>query len=187
MSNYLEETMLPLMLSINARKTSSHILSALGMDDRVSPQSILIAFGERIEQFWNQVLSDCEGVTNLIEDSNLIDVNGRTRQIDHLFKISETYYLESKCNLTFDSEKVRASNDKIKAVSSAIGDDVKAAYFVPVVPTVCKKELTKYNNKGMQVWGVNDLLSVINAPFTSEEYFTFLKEIIAPILEEKGL
>ena len=187
MTAYLEEKLLPLMLSITPRQTSSHILSALGLDDRVSPQSILIAFGERIEQFWNHVLSDCEGVTNLIEESNMISVNGRIRQIDHLFKISETYYLESKCNLTFDSEKVRASNDKIKAVSGAIGDDVKSAYFVPVVPTVSNSERTKYNNKGMQVWGVNDLLSIIDAPFTSEEYFSFLKDVISPILEEKGL
>jgi hypothetical protein len=31
------------------------------------------------------------------------------------------------------------------------------------------------------------MLSVINAPFTSDEYFTFLLEVVAPILEEKGL
>ena len=83
---YLEETMLPLILSINPKQTESHILSALGMDNRVSPQSILIAFGERIEQFWNKVLSDDATVTNLIEESNLITVGKRQRQIDHLFK-----------------------------------------------------------------------------------------------------
>ena len=182
--------MLPLILSINPKQTESHILSALGMDNRVSPQSILIAFGERIEQFWNKVLSDDATVTNLIEESNLIDVAGRQRQIDHLFKTNDdaslTYYLESKCNLNFDSEKIRASNEKVEAVANAVGGCI-AAYFVPVVATVPQAEVTRYENKGMTVWGVDDLLARIYAPFTSAEYFAFLREVVAPILAEKGL
>lgn len=185
---YLEETLIPLILSINPKQTESHILSALGMDDRVSPQSILIAFGERIEQFWNQVLSACPSVINLIEESNLIDVAGRQRQIDHLFSTTGmTYYLESKCNLNFDSEKIRASNDKVQAVAATLGADVFAAYFVPVVPTVPQAEVTRYQGKGMEVWGVDDLLARIDAPFTSAEYFAFLRDVVAPILAEKGL
>ena len=97
MTSYLEENLLPLVLSIKPKQTESYILQALGLDDRVSPQSILIAFGERIEQFWNTVISDSLVAQNLIEESNLIDVNGRTRQIDHLFRLlCETWYLESK-------------------------------------------------------------------------------------------
>jgi hypothetical protein len=185
---YLETNLLPLVLSITPKQTESHILAALGLSDRVSQQSILIAFGERIEQFWNQVISDCSNAVNLIESSNLIDVNGRQRQIDHLFSIDDwIYYLESKCNLNFDSEKVRASNEKVNAIADTIGGDISAAYFVPVVATVSNTEKKKYANKGMNVWGVNDLLEFIDAPFTSEEYFTFLREVVAPILEEKGL
>ena len=187
---YLEETLLPLILSIKPKQTESHILSALGMNDRVSPQSILIAFGERIEQFWNQVLTDDATVTNLIEESNLIDVAGRQRQIDHLFSTNDdasiTYYLESKCNLNFDSEKIRASNEKVAAVADAVGGCI-AAYFVPVVATVPQAEATRYEGKGMSVWGVDDLLARIYAPFTSAQYFAFLREVVAPILAEKGL
>jgi len=186
--SYLEENLLPLVLSIKPKKTESYILQSLGLDDRVSPQSILIAFGERIEQFWNTVISDSLVAQNLIEESNLIDVNGRTRQIDHLFcLLSETWYLESKCNLNFDSEKVRASNDKIKDITSVLGVNVKSGYFVPVVPEISKSEKTKYNNKGVEVYGVNWMIETIQAPFTSQEYFTFLREVVAPILEEMGL
>ena len=157
------------------------------MDDCVSRQSILIAFGERIEKFWNTVISD-SWATNLIEDNNYITVGNRVRQIDHLFRIADvTYYLESKCNLNFDSEKVRASNEKVCEIAVTIGGNVHAAYFVPVVAEVPEKELNKYKNKGMSVVGVNWMLSKINAPFTSEEYFTFMKEVVAPILEEMGL
>ena len=185
--NYLEQNLLPLVLSIKPKKTSSYILEALGMDDCVSRQSILIAFGERIEKFWNTVISD-SWATNLIEDNNYITVGNRVRQIDHLFRIADvTYYLESKCNLNFDSEKVRASNEKVCEIAVTIGGNVHAAYFVPVVAEVPEKELNKYKNKGMSVVGVNWMLSKINAPFTSEEYFTFMKEVVAPILEEMGL
>lgn len=185
--NYLNETLLPLIESIQTKQSESYTLSALKLT-RQSSQSILISFGERIEQFWNQVISDSNS-TNLIEDNNLIDVNGKIRQIDHNFISEEdgvNYYLESKCNLNFDSEKIKASNKKINEVKSALGAD-EGAYFVPVVREIPRKELTKYNNKGLNVYGVRWLLSQINAPFTENDYFTFLETVISPLLESKGL
>ena len=185
--NYLNQTLLPLVEGIKPKQSESHTLSALGLE-RQSSQSILIAFGERIEHFWNQVISDSQSI-NLIEKTNLTTVNGKVRQIDHNF-ISETdqtnYYLESKCNLNFDSEKIKASNKKINEVKQSLGADV-GAYFVPVLAEIPQKELTKYNNKGLDVYGVNWLLSKINAPFTTQEYFDFMRETVAPILEKKGL
>ena len=185
MNEYLTQTLLPLVVTIQPKSSESYTLSALGLK-RQSSQSILITFGERIEQFWNKVISDSESV-NLIEDNNLVKVNGKDRQIDHNFRaFNVNYYLESKCNLNFDSEKIKASNKKIDEVKDALGADV-GAYFVPVVSEIAKKDLTKYNNKGVQVFGVKWMLSKIDAKFTEEEYFTFLREVVAPILEEKGL
>ena len=183
--NYLNQTLLPLIESIKPKKSESYILEALNLD-RYSAHGIQITFGERIEQFWNKVISDSQA-TNLIENSNLVEVEGKTRQIDHNFKVGNVnYYLESKCNLNFDSEKVKASNKKINEVKNALGAD-EGAYFVPVVRDIPQKELTKYNNKGLNVYGVNWLLNQINAPFSENEYFTFLETTIAPLLEEKGL
>lgn len=185
MNEYLTQTLLPLVVTIQPKSSESYTLSALGLE-RQSSQSILITFGERIEQFWNKVISDSES-DNLIEENNLVKVKGKDRQIDHNFCAnSVNYYLESKCNLNFDSEKVKASNKKIDEVKDALGADV-GAYFVPVVSEIAKKDLTKYNNKGVQVFGVKWMLSKIDAKFTEEEYFTFLREVVAPILEEKGL
>ena len=185
--NYLEAKLLPLIEGIKPKQSESYTLSALGLE-RQSSQSILIAFGERIEQFWNTVISGSFS-ENLIEKTNLTSVNGKVRQIDHNF-ISQNdnvnYYLESKCNLNFDSEKIKASNKKINEVKTALNADV-GAYFVPVLAEIPQKELTKYNNKGLDVYGVNWLLSKINAPFTSQEYFDFMRETVAPLLEKKGL
>ena len=185
--NYLEAKLLPLIEGIKPKQSESYTLSALGLE-RQSSQSILIAFGERIEQFWNTVISGSFS-DNLIEKTNLTSVNGKVRQIDHNF-ISQNdnvnYYLESKCNLNFDSEKIKASNKKINEVKTALNADV-GAYFVPVLAEIPQKEVTKYNNKGLEVFGVNWLLTKIDAPFTSEEYFNFMRETVAPLLEKKGL
>ena len=187
MNEYLTRTLLPLIVTIQPKKSQSYVLKALGLE-RQSSQSILITFGSRIEQFWNTVISDSKS-DNMIEDVNIVDINGKDRQIDHHFKCyldALFYYLESKCNVNFDSEKVKVSNKKINEVKDALNADV-GAYFVPVVSEIAKKDLTKYNNKGVQVFGVKWMLSKIDAQFTEEEYFEFLREVVSPILEEKGL
>ena len=183
--NYLNQTLLPLIESIQPKKSESYILEALNLD-RYSAHGIQITFGERIEQFWNKVISDSQA-TNLIENSNLVEVEGKTRQIDHNFKVDNVnYYLESKCCLNFDSEKVKASNKKIQQIKEVLNSD-EAGYFIPVVSEIEQKYLTKYNKKGLNVYGVKWLLSKIDAPFTEEEFFTYMREVIAPLLESKGL
>ena len=161
----------------------------LGLKDRTSTQSIVIAFGDRLEKFWNKVISDSKRVNNVIEVNNMVNVAGKLRQVDHCFDNMENayrVYLESKCNLAFDSEKTKASNTKLVEVQQALNADL-AGYFVPIVSEICQKDLVKYNNKGIQVYGVKWLLSQVDAEFTEEEYFTFALEVISPILVEMGL
>jgi hypothetical protein len=189
MSEYLEENLLPLVLSIKLKKNNSDMMRSFLKLDRVSSQSIVIALGNHLETFWNKVISDAPNVENLIELNDMVNVAGKLRQVDHYFQEIDTAiksYLESKCNLNFDSEKIRSSNAKIEEVREALGADV-GVYFVPVVSHIKQSDLVKYNNKGLQVYGVNWLLSKVDAQFTSEEYFTFAHEVVAPILEEMGL
>lgn len=115
MNEYLTQTLLPLVLSIKTPKTDSYIMIAAGLDEENSQSSVLIQMGYKLEDFWNKVISDC--ATNLIENNNKIKVNGKNCQLDHVIKlIDKIIYLESKCNLNFDTEKKPASNDKIEAV-----------------------------------------------------------------------
>ena len=189
---YLERNLLPLILSIEARKTESHIYAALGMEDRISTQSFVIQFGNYMEKFWNKVISDSASVKNLIETNNLIEIDGKNKQMDHLFESFldyVKYYLECKCNVKFDSEKSKSSNKKIKDITLELirrGNNVSSGYFIPVVAEVPQAEKVKYNNKGLEIYGVNWMIEKIEAPFTSDEYFKFLLEIAGPILCEKG-
>ena len=94
MNEYLTRTLLPLIVTIQPKKSESYTLDALGLE-RQSSQSILITFGERIERFWNTVISDSKS-NNLIEDVNMVDINGKDRQIDHNFECyldALNYYL----------------------------------------------------------------------------------------------
>jgi hypothetical protein len=187
--DYLEANLLPLVLSIKPKKNHSYLVEGFLGLDRVSQQSIVISLGNHLETFWNKVVSDSKRVKNVIELNNMVNVGGKLRQVDHCFEnMEEVYrvYLESKCNLNFDSEKSKASNKKLNEVKEALDAD-HAAYFVPCVAEIRKSDLVKYNNKGIQVYGVNWLLSKVDAPFTSEEYFTFAREVITPILVEMGL
>lgn len=188
MNKYLIDNFRPLILSIEAKKTQSYIMEALGLDERCSQQSILIAVGDRVEKFWNKVISDSEGVVNLIEDTNLISVDGEQRQIDHCFRIGDKiYYLESKCNLNFDTEKIKASNIKVKKVSAALGENLDVAYFVPVVRQPYESDIKKYSKHNLKVVGVEWIMERIQCQFTIDEYFDFFEEVISPILIEKGL
>ena len=67
---YLRSTLLPLMETIQPTMTQSFILDILGESDRISLQSILIAAGGRVEEFWNIVISDC-AEENLIADKEI--------------------------------------------------------------------------------------------------------------------
>ena len=213
MNEYLTQNLLPLMLTIVPKMTESFILSALGMEDKLSQQSILIAVGERLEVFWNKVISDF-AEKNLIEDEfldqgvykrngkgfkkgdprpkkkvkrNKVKVGNKNRQIDHFFRvIGKSFYMESKCNLNFDTEKIIASNEKVREVSTVLGAD-KGVYFVPVLDTIPQEIIELYAKEGIEIWGVSDLLSLIDAPFTTQDFFKSMREEIAPVLISKGL
>ena len=191
MKNYLDNNLLPLMEDMKGKDTNSDILISLGLSNRGSTQSFVIQFGNRIEIFWNKVFSDF--TKNHLEFGDLIEVDGKERQIDHLFSTDNgDFYLESKCNLNFDSEKSKASNKKVGEVLGEInrqfGLKATGSYFVPVVDVIPNSDRVKYNNKGLTVLGVTDLFNILpDIPFTKREYFTYLKETVGPLLVSKGL
>lgn len=184
---YLEETLLPLILDIKTPKTDSYIMIAAGLGDKISQSSVLIQMGYKLEDFWNIVISAC--ATNLIENNNKIKVNGKNRQLDHVIKlIHKIIYLESKCNLNFDTEKKPASNDKVQAVcdtlSEKYGQEVTAGYFVPCIRDIPADVKKKYPN--VNIYGVEWMLDTLKCDlFTVDEFFTFFEEVLGPIIEEK--
>lgn len=186
---YLEKNLLPLINSMKTIPTNSFILKAAGLETLNSQSSTLIQVGNRLETFWNIVINDC--ATNLLTDSNRIIVEGKSRQIDHLFigkNKNKIFYLESKCNVEFDTEKKPASNEKIKQISNSVtkmyNKEVLSGYFIPIVDEIPLSTKKKYSDTNL--YGVNWMLDTINCDkFTSEEFFTFFKQIVGNIIKSK--
>ena len=104
--------------------------------------------------------------------------------------IAQYYYLESKCNVNFDTEKVRASNEKIHDVAAALEQrhdliEVQRGYFVPVKRDIPIEVSREFTAEGVHIFGVSDLYRWFNdeLPFTIDEYFEFFKHRLAPIIE----
>ena len=197
-TEYLKTNLLPLIDGIVPKTTSSDILSACGLGDTISSQSILISFGTRLEKFWNKAITDSRDVQNCLPFKNGTDkilVANKNRQVDHFFSINDHelnkfIYLESKCNLDFDTEKEPESNDKIKAVRTELGETfqngVQCGYYVPVLREIPLKVKQQYLKHDVPVYGVEDMFRWLNdVPFTIDEYFDFFKNTIGPIVKDK--
>ncbi len=176
-TEYLEANYLPIYTNIKAKLTESFICLAHDCADIVSHPSVWIQYGNEIEAFWNKVISDSERAENLIEESNMRTVNGAERQIDHFFRVNqvEKWYLECKNNLSFDSQKTKAANLGIQELVVALNAQ-KSGYFCPMLDVIPNSLYKKYKNKGITVYGVKDILEVVDAPFTCEEYFAYIKQ-----------
>ena len=197
MNAYLEANLLPLFLSLKTPLTDSNTMISAGLGHKVSQASVLNQVGNKLEAFCKKLTSDCENVDNLIEESDRMVVNGKKRQIDILMKVypgankevlAKIFYLESKCNLEFDTEKRPASNLKVKEITAALediyGHKVFSGYLVPNLRTIPAKVQNKYPD--IAIYGMEWFLETINCPyFTVDEYFTFWVEVLGPILEEK--
>ena len=179
-NKYLQQKLTPLIDEITVSMTDSLQLKIFGIDDD-SRQSVLIQMGNVWERFWNNVFS--EYANNLLKNGNLIKVDGRNRQIDHLFSTKENvdilYYFESKCNLNFDSEKTPASNKKVMEVSETIekenpNNKILHGYFIPCVIDVSTDMVKKY--KHIKLYGVRDILQILdNLPFTLNDFEHYLQ------------
>lgn len=185
--NYLEENLIPLVLSIKTKPTQSYLLDAIGLGELVSRNGILIQLGNCLEAFWNKVIEDTVG--SLIKDDNLIQIGLKNKQIDHLFAVEDTiYYLESKCNLNLDSEKRPASNKKIGTITTALSEnyqkEIKYGYFIPCLATIPEKLTKQYSS--IDIFGVEWLNDIIkNEHFTTNEFFEFFEEVVGAIIKEK--
>ena len=122
-----------------------------------------------------------------IKKNNLVKVGKKNRQIDHYIRFVKDpitgmwkLYLESKCNLNFDTEKTVASNEKVDQVCDAL-DANEGAYFVPVLDTIPQDVIAKYPNS--TIYGVRDILNMIGNPFTPEEYFAELRVIKEELIQ----
>jgi len=183
----LRDTLRLRMSKLSPSVVNSYIDSAFGFaeDDYISIircnqslQSLRIQIGNRLELFWNDVFHTMGVNIN----PGYIDIDGKKRQIDHLVQINnEILYMESKCNLDFDTEKTSASNKKLESVALKTCAN-RYAYFVPVLSEIPESISKRYAE---QIISVNNILNMFDhPPFSSEDYFKELKLIKIEIIKD---
>lgn len=150
------------------------------IEDTVEPQGFYKRNGEGFKKG--------DPKPNKVKKNNLVRVGSKNRQIDHYIRFVKDpttgmwkLYLESKCNLNFDTEKTVASNEKVDQVCDAL-DANEGAYFVPVLDTIPQDVIAKYPNS--TIYGVRDILNMIGNPFTPEEYFAVLRSIKEELIQD---
>ena len=183
------------MEEIAPKKSQSHISKLLGLPT-TSIQSMNISIGNKTEKFWNKVFSDFSDC-NPFDQDDRITVDGKEMQVDLCYADGGTlYYLEMKCNLNLDSEKKKASAKKIAAVKDyledALGDSLNIVhgYFNPVLESefdLVSGEKANLSSEGVRLFLVKDVMGLFSKelPFTVEEYFTFMREVVGPVLVSK--
>jgi L-lysine 2,3-aminomutase len=150
-----------LLGDIQPKAPSSRLLKFAGVPS--SQQSVVIQAGNRLEKFWNQT-------TDTLDDS------ATDRQVDFFFeKDGVKYYYELKCNTALDSEKLRASNQKIETVTKELGADV-SGYFNPTSTEDYYESKIKHN-----VVGVKSMIKLLDTPFTAEDYV----KVVSTKIKEK--
>ena len=192
-SDYLDEYLIKKIDLIEPIDTESDILSSMGYGNLVSQQSFLIRVGNQLETFWEETIA--KSTKSYIPPGKQLyieDADGDKRQIDHLFEVQKEpdklYYLESKANLNFDTEKKPGSNKKILSVAEALeleyNKEVLFSYFVPIIRKPTDEMQKKY--KDIDIKGVNWLIEKIDCKlFTSEEFFNKLETDASEIFEKK--
>lgn len=195
---YLDDHLKPLFEDIKVKTTSSYLMSALGYGDIGSTQSFVIRAGNKLEEFWNNVINDSVVAENLISDGDTIIVEGEStktgkekkRQIDGCFKVgNKFYYIEFKCNLDLDSEKKPASEAKIAQVEKLISKKFNNVKVVSsyVIPCIIEPTSDIQTKSTLSINGVKWLIEIIKTEniFTAEEFMEYFNTVLSDIFKTK--
>lgn len=160
------EKMEAILTTIKISETNSFLFKLLGYSK--SPQSLAIKLGNKLEEFWNFVAQD-----------SLLDSSGATSQVDLFFEAEgKRMYFEMKCNTNLDSEKSKATVNKVNKVSEELS--ATGRVFNPT-------ELENYRCSKLkqEVVGVAEMVDILGTPFTTEEYFECIKVNLEKVLSEE--
>lgn len=145
-------------------------------------QSQVIRFGKIFENF----------IKNLIKSKNyklineeLIDINGNglnknkgKKELDICFiKNDNIFYFESKLNLNLDSEKSKATDDKISKINDyLINENKNFSVFSMLITCWWEKEEGMLIKTKTKIFFMKDFLELLDIKSTKEEYYKMMSD-----------
>jgi hypothetical protein len=145
-------------------------------------QSQSICFGTVFENFIRDLIKSKE---HSIRQEKLVDINftgtktnkGK-KDIDICFIIyPNMYYFESKLNLDLDSEKSKATDDKVSDIHNFLVNENKGINIISGVLTGWYENERGLPNKlKSKVFFMKDFFEILDIQTTKEEYYSLLEE-----------
>jgi hypothetical protein len=165
-------------------------LPYLFLGSRKSTASIWIKIGRNFEKWFKYIVYDC-GLTPLPDGIIKNVIGNKSKDIDLLF-MNEVdkiiYYRELKSNLELDTEKLKATYDKINKISEFLKKtyptfklDVSlfiwAVYSESDLPKKYNSKIKECNQNGVSVSFPSDLFELINADICQLSYEDLFKNL----------
>jgi hypothetical protein len=155
-----------------------------------STASLYIKLGRNFEKWFKYVVTKTDGFDLLSDGLTNGIVDGKKKDVDFIFKNESTktiYYRELKSNTELDTEKLPATIEKIKKISTYLNDihpdyNVEcglltwSVYSRDMLPTNDAR-LKAFNDAGINVTFPSDLFTTLGQSICKEDYSNMLRNI----------
>lgn len=155
-----------------------------------STASLYIKLGRNFEKWFKYVVGETDGFDLLSDGLTNGIVAGKKKDVDFIFKNESTktiYYRELKSNTELDTEKLPATIEKIKKISTYLNNmysDYKvdcglltwSVYDRDMLPANDGR-LKAFSDGGINVTFPMDLFLTIGQPISKDDYLNMLKNI----------
>lgn len=144
-------------------------------------QSQAIRFGNMFQNFIKDVITSAGGE---VVNQQFADIYGTgtksnkgKKDVDIWFKYdNKIYYFEVKTNLDLDSEKSKATDSKVDAISSWMKSNYKDCDVVSGVLSCWYTKETGLPVKVKNVFYMGDLFKILDIRLSSDEYYSIMKD-----------
>lgn len=148
---------------------------------RPSTQSVNIKIGNRLEFLLNE-FSEKMGFPKHKLGKTLVEGH----QVDTLFVMNECLeYEEQKTNANLDSEKIKATINKIKKIGESLRSQTKKVVRCSIFHTTIWEEFdapeyskaySRYKKSGIRVKFMSDYFQSLGVEITKEEFYSMWRE-----------
>ena len=149
---------------------------------KISNQSIVIRVGIGLEKFLNE-LQEKQGLQKYLTSDELVEGH----QTDSLYiDTCILKYKEQKCNIILDSEKTKATINKVSDVHSDLlsrfDGDVDSCILASTVWSLedapkLSTMVNKCNNKGVKVMFMKEFFTELELEITKDQFYSSFREL----------
>lgn len=160
-------------------KDSYNIKKLLGVE---LTQSQSIRFGNTFQKIIKDIIKSAGGQVIPTQFADVYNV-GETKQnkgkkdVDIWFKLNnKMYYFEAKTSLDLDSEKSKATDNKVSDISVWMRSNYSDYEVISGVLSCWFKKETGLPVKVKNVFYMEDLFKILDIEMTSDEYYSMMKD-----------